>query len=98
MLYTIPLSATPAQKTAVTINEQDITVSLHTMLRRLYADVQLNNQHIIRNRICLNNTPLINEAWRGLNGELYFIDTQGQNNPQWQGLGSRFILVYQDGY
>ena len=96
MLYTIPLSATPAQKTTVTIDEQDITVSLRTMLGKLYADVQLDGRHLIRNRVCLNGMPLINESWRGLNGELYFIDTQGQGNPQWQGLGDRFVLVYQD--
>ena len=40
--------------------------------------------------------PLVGEAYRGFRGELYFIDTTGSLDPQWQELGSRFILVYRD--
>ena len=33
----------------------------------------------------------------GLPGDLVFVDTQGTADPQWSGLGTRFVLLYEEG-
>ena len=55
----------------------------------LYASVE--NDHdgiIIQNRVCLNQTPITKN--------LVFIDIDGDDNPTYTGLNSRFFLVYSD--
>ena len=58
--------------------------------------VSADGRVLIRERVCLHGMPLVGEAYRGFRGELYFVDTAGSLDPQWQELGSRFILVYRD--
>ena len=95
MIYEIPLKPVPSQQTTVGIEGRDITVAVRLRLGRLYADVK---EYLVQNRVCLDGVPLVNEVWRGLPGDLYFIDKQGADDPQWQELGGRFILVYHDGH
>lgn len=98
MIYEIPLKPVPSQQTTVGIGGRDITVAVRLRLGRLYADVKADGEYLIQNRVCLDGVPLVNEVWRGLPGDLYFIDKQGTDDPQWQELGGRFILVYHDGH
>lgn len=98
MIYEIPLKPVPSQQTTVGIEGRDITVAVRLRLSRLYADVKADGEYLIQNRVCLDGVPLVNEVWRGLPGDLYFIDKQGTDDPQWPELGGRFILVYHDGH
>ncbi|WP_304673141.1 phage baseplate plug family protein [Neisseria blantyrii] len=98
MIYQIPLKPVPVQKVSATLGGQDVTVSLLPRLGKLYASVSADGRVLIRERVCLHGMPLVGEAYRGFRGDLYFIDKQGAEDPQWQELGGRFILVYHDGH
>ena len=93
MIYEIPLKPVPSQQTTVSIGGRDITVAVRLRLGRLYADVKADGEYLVQNRVCLDGVPLVNEVWRGLPGDLYFIDKQGTDDPQWQELGGRFNFV-----
>lgn len=90
----IPLKTVPVQKISVNLSGQDVVIALVPRLGKLYATVKLNRQVIVRERVCLNTVPLVNEAYRGMVGDLFFVDLQGKNDPIWQELGSRFVLCY----
>lgn len=91
-IYTIPLSDTPSQKLTVNLGGQTVDIALTMRLGNIYADVRANGVDVVNSRICLNQEPIIKEAFRPFIGELYFEDLQGNDNPIYGGLGRRFIL------
>ena len=75
----------------------DPVQSLTTPGTNLYFDLTVNGTVITTCAICLNrNRLLINRQYFGVVGDFVFVDTQGDSAPQYQGLGSRFLLVYLD--
>lgn len=94
-IHNIPLQATPNQRLSVDLGGQNTTFSLATRLGKLYASVAVGNTAIIHSRVCLNNEPIVREAYRGFIGELYFIDLRGGNDPEWAELGSRYLLRWE---
>ncbi|TCJ96132.1 hypothetical protein EV694_1683 [Volucribacter psittacicida] len=97
MLHKIPLQAIPNQKFSIQINNQEITISLATRHKQqLYATVSVNGEKIVDNRLCLNIQPLISVDYLPIKGNLFFIDMEGQDDPHYSGLGTRFILIYSE--
>ena len=92
----IPLQTLPAQSFITILEEQNVEIALYQRYNRLYADVTLDETPIATGCICLNNTPIIQHA-TSFSGVLMFIDTLGNEPPQWDGLGGdspRGVLVY----
>ncbi len=72
------------QKVSATLDGQDVTGYRCCRDWALYATVSADGRVLIRERVCLHGAPLVGEAYRGFRGELYFIDTAGSLDPQWQ--------------
>ena len=92
----IPLQTLPAQSFITILEEQNVEIALYQRYNRLYADVTLDETPIATGCICLNNTPIIQHA-TSFSGVLMFIDTLGNEPPQWDGLGGdspRWVLYY----
>lgn len=84
---TIPLEQYPNQTVSVMINNVRWTINLVTRLRQLFATVENDADGVIvRNRLCLNKVPITEN--------LVFIDIDGEQNPDYTGLNSRFFLVW----
>lgn len=92
MIYDIPLRALPNQRLMVDLGGQLVTIRLAMRLGKLYASVSIGKRDLILSRVCLNNEPIVREAYRDFVGELYFTDLQGNNNPEWRELGKRYVL------
>lgn len=91
----IPLQPVPIQTLAVMLARQSCQIALRQNGGNLYFDLQVNGVDIIRTRICRDRQRLLLDAhYRGVVGEFAFVDTQGTDNPQFAGLGSRYQLVY----
>lgn len=96
MIYTIPLQPVPAQQLSCTLNAQDCSFWIRQLSSGLYLDLKINNSPAIMGALCLNNNDLVRNPTSPLNGALFFTDTQGNNDPYYSGLGSRFVLQYED--
>lgn len=91
----IPLQPVPNQTLAVTLARQPAQIAVRQNGSSLYIDVSVNRNSVVRGRICRDRQRLLLDAgYRGFAGELAFVDTQGKDDPQWQGLGSRWVLFY----
>ena len=89
MISVIPLDSYPNQDVSFVLQNKRWFITLVSRLSMLYASVE--NDHdgiIIQNRVCLNQTPITKN--------LVFIDVDGDDNPTYTGLNSRFFLVYSD--
>ena len=89
MISVIPLDSYPNQDVSFVLQNKRWFITLVSRLCMLYARVE--NDHdviIIKNMVCLNKTPITKN--------LVFIDVDGNDNPTYTGLNSRFFLVYSD--
>lgn len=43
---------------------------------------------------CLHGNKMVRYSYLGFKGDLIFIDNDGESDPQWEGLGSRYLLYY----
>lgn len=97
MLYRIPLEKLPSQTFGVMLGEQECRVTLETRGDQLYFSLDLNSKNIYAGVICRDRVNLTPYIYRGFSGMIYFADTQGQDDPTYNGLDDRFLLIYDDG-
>ena len=95
----IPLATAPNQTLAVTLDQQNVQLALRQNASQMYIDVQLNDQYVVRSRVCRDRQRLLTGVrYKGLKGDFAFIDTQGTNDPEWTGLGAeetaRYLLLF----
>jgi hypothetical protein len=93
-MQALPIIAAPNQTFRATLGGQYCTINLRTLGGNLFADVLVNSAPIILNRLCLNQTRIVREAYLGFMGDFVFVDTQGSDDPVYTGLGTRFLLIY----
>ncbi len=92
--YKIPLTATPSQSVQVLLDGQSCVISVRTMGDRLYLSLSKDGVVICRNVLLQNRTPIVRAAYSGFTGELAIVDTQGDEPPTYDGLGSRWLLLF----
>jgi len=91
----IPLAAVPSQTLAVTLSDQPARIALRTLGTSLYFSLSVNDVPIVTNRICRNRQRLLIDAgYREFVGDFSFVDLQGDTDPAFSGLASRYQLVY----
>jgi len=94
MTAIVPLDAVPSQTLTAVMSNQSTRLNLYQKLGVLYMDVYVNDAPIILGVQCENANRIVRSAYLGFVGDLAFIDTQGSSDPTFDGLGSRFQLVY----
>lgn len=97
MALIVPLQPVPSQTLTISLGGQAVQVSIRQKSTGLYADVSVNNKLVVGGALCLNATPIVRSGYLGFVGELRFVDMQGKSDPTYDGLGSRFPLVYTGG-
>ncbi|VBB10623.1 phage baseplate plug family protein [Burkholderia stabilis] len=93
-MLNIPLTANPAQKLSVLLAGQNCQISVYQKTTGLYLDLSVNNAPIKSGIICRDRVLLVRHAYLGFVGDLTFFDTQGVDDPEYSGLGTRWQLVY----
>lgn len=96
--FSVPLLATPSQSLLVALAGQQCRIEISQkstgVFFSLWIDApQQNEVAIINGRICLN---LVRLVLTGIIGDLFFVDTAGNSDPTYDGLGTRYILIYDD--
>ncbi len=95
----IPLRATANQTLQVVLEEQNCSLRLYTRVlsdgvETLFCDLSIDQTPVFYSCPCLNGLPMPLYAWLGMTGRLLFIDMEGDDAPQWAGLGNRWKLLY----
>lgn len=97
-LTAIPLRAEPAQSLSVALSGQNVSLRLYTRdylgTPHLYCDAAVDDAIIWRGHICRNLQDLKLYGALAFSGVLRFVDLRGSEDPQWQGLGDRFALLW----
>lgn len=95
MTLRIPLTAVPAQRLSVTLGTQRCSISVYQKTTGLYFDLSVAGTLVVAGMICRNRVNLVRNRYiTSFVGDLAIIDTQGNLDPDYTGLGSRYQLVY----
>ncbi|MDR2947129.1 MAG: hypothetical protein LBV79_10335 [Candidatus Adiutrix sp.] len=57
-------------------------------------DVLANGSAVCRGAVCENRADVVQSPTPFFKGSLHFLDTEGDRPPHWEGLGSRYRLLY----
>ena len=93
----VPIQSLASQNLNTIINGQLICIDLYQRSTGLFMDVWLKNQRVVAGAICQNANPILHAPYLGLGGDFFFLDLQGNSDPTYDALGSRYILIYADG-
>lgn len=93
-MQTIPLKAVPNQRVQVLLNGQPCSLHIYQLAYGLFIDAVSGTSIIAAGNICENANRIVRYAYRGFVGDLAFLDTQGEQDPDYTGLGGRYQLVY----
>lgn len=94
-MINVPLEAVESQTLSITLNKQPCQISVRENNVNLYFDLVVNSVSILTGKICRNRQRLLlGLEYRGFKGDFLFLDTQGDEQPAWKGLQSRWYLYY----
>lgn len=96
----IPIKNEPNQNLSVILDGQDCQLGIYKRGNNLYMDVNSNGIDIVSTVIARNLVPIVCIPYTGFKGNLIFIDTKENNDPEYNSLGDRYKLIYlnQDEY
>ena len=93
-MQTVPLQPVPSQSTKVVLGGQNCQILVYQKPQGVFMDINADGVDIVVGVIARDAVPLVCREYAGFIGNLLFIDTRGSSDPSYNGLGSRFNLVY----
>lgn len=93
---TIPLSPASSQTVTTTLSGLPVKLWVRQLSTGLYLDAWLDETPLIMGASCLAGTPIIRNPASPLPGDFVFLDTQGKEDPDYTGLGNRWVLAYRE--
>lgn len=91
----VPLAAVPNQTLSVVLGGQPCQIALRQNGANMYFDLRVNNADVVLSRIVRNKQLLLLDAkYRNFRGDFLFNDAQGDAQPVFTGLDSRYFLYY----
>lgn len=93
----VPLEAIPNQQVSVTLGGQRCQIHVYQRDRFLFMDLTVDDTVVRTGAICINGELATGYDLNNFTGKLFFVDLEEENSyPQWDGLGSRYILCYSE--
>lgn len=92
--YNIPLSKDPNQTFITELNGKICEFEIVSRYGYTFMNLTVDGNVQFNGIICQNRTNLLQYKHYTLQGELMFIDTQGNNDPEADGFGERYFLIY----
>lgn len=94
-MQSIPIHTVPNQTLAVTVASQSVQIAIRQNGAAMYFDLKFGDEYVVQSRICRDRQRLLlDRQYKGFVGDFMFVDTQGATDPQYSGLGRRYVLRY----
>ena len=90
----VPIQPVPSQQLQIVLAGQSVQIAIYLLGKCIYVDCNVNGNDISTTVLAHDVTPLVPTSYLGFVGNLLFTDTQGTSDPQYTGLGSRWVLLY----
>ena len=91
----IPLSAIPFQIVNAVVNGQNYRITVRQLGSEIYTSLVVDDEQVTNSVLAVARGKLIPCSQTIAQTMLFWIDTQGNERPQYRGLGDRWRLVYE---
>ena len=92
----IPLQPVPNQVLQVQLSGQAVELHVYQSTFAMFVDVYSGVNLVKGGQIAQNLNRIVRQAYHGFSGDMVFLDTQGNQDPLYWGLGDRWQLLYAD--
>lgn len=93
-MQNISLKPLKAQEVSVTLGGQAVTLRIVQRSTGLFMDIGVGSTWIAQGVLCLNCNKIVRYPYLKFQGELFFADTKGSDDPVYDELGTRYKLFY----
>ncbi|VVE82832.1 phage baseplate plug family protein [Pandoraea sputorum] len=93
-MRTVPLQALASQSITIILGGQNCRIKVDQKRTGMFLSLWINNVALVTSVQARDRTLLVRQSYLGLAGDLSFFDTQGTDDPEYQGLGTRWFLNY----
>lgn len=90
----ITLENKKSQSIFITLEGQSCLIRLIQRDSSMYMDLTVNGDPILQGVPCLYANKIVRYKYLGFKGDLFFLDNEGQSEPEWSGLADRFPLYF----
>jgi hypothetical protein len=90
----IPIQPVPSQQVKVVLASQNCQIAIYQKVQGVFVDLNSNGIDISVGVQAHNAVQLDPREYAGFAGNLMFIDTQGLEDPSFEGFGTRWFLIY----
>lgn len=90
----VPMQPLPNQTLTTQIAGQQTQINVYQTEPGLFMDVYSDDNLIVAGVICQNANLIIVSEYLGYTGDFMWWDSQGDDDPTFDGLGSRYNLIY----
>ena len=90
----VPVKPIANQTLQVQLAGQACAIDLQQTSGGLFMGLSVDSALVIGGVICENLNRIVRNAYLGFDGDFCFVDTEGSADPDYAGLGSRFVLIY----
>lgn len=94
MPQTIPVQPVANQTLSITLNGQACSFNIFQKPSGLYVIPFVNDIAIVGPVIAQNCNRIVRSLYLGFSGDVLFADTQGDDDPVYTGLGTRWVFNY----
>jgi hypothetical protein len=92
----IVLQPVPSQQLQVVLDGQQCQIAVYVKMQCMFFDITVNGVPLAYAVQAKNLVNLVPTSYLGFAGWLVFFDTQGSDDPEYSGLGTRWVLLYVD--
>lgn len=96
MALEIPIQPVPSQTLQAVLAGQQCAMSVYVKNQCMFFDLALSGAPVAYAIQAKNLVNLVPTGYLGFVGWLVFLDTQGSDDPEYTGLGTRWVLLYLD--
>ena len=93
-MQNIPIQDIYSQTFTTLLNNQQCKINLYQKSSMLYCDLYVADVLFIGGVVCQNSNRIVRDEHLEFDGDLFFYDTQGTNDPTTPGLGTRYLFLY----
>jgi hypothetical protein len=93
-MQNVPLQPIPSQLSKLVLGGQNCQLTVYQKPQGLFVDIVADDISVSVGTVARDTAMLISRDYVGFAGNLFFIDTQGDEDPHYTGFGSRYSLVY----
>ncbi len=92
----VPLDPIPWQSFSIVLGEHKCNISIRQYAESVYCDLESDGEVVFKGRICVDRHEINLYPSVNFSGKLVFVDTKGDEAPQYEGFGDRWFLLYFD--